>query len=150
VLTYSRTILYAPFIPFIVIFCHVIETSSASDLHLLDRFVQSLQESHQISAAIGKLHQLSKVLYNVALLYVEAKRQQPLDEGMVPVGNEFDMYLSQLGFMPMDETMADTGDAGSDLTRNLLQTAQMDWFSGGNHIMGLVEEDLSAFNTSAW
>ncbi|KAK9425624.1 putative Fungal-specific transcription factor domain protein [Seiridium unicorne] len=145
------TILYAPFIPFVVIFCHVIETSAASDLLLLEKFVQSLQASCQISAAIDKLHQLSKVLYNVALLYVETKSQQALDQDMVPVGNEFDMYLSQLGFMPIDETMADNTNAGDDLTRNLLQTAQLgDWFSGGNHVMGLIEEDLSTFNTSAW
>lgn len=150
-LTSCRTILYAPFIPFIVIFCHVIETSSASDLSLLDKFVQSLQASCQISAAVDKLHSLSKLLYNVALLYVEAKTQQTMDQDMVPVGNEFDMYLSQLGFMPMDESMAGTADAGGDMTRNLLQTAQLgDWFSGGNHIMGLLEEDLSNFNTSAW
>ncbi|KAF7525768.1 hypothetical protein G7054_g10996 [Neopestalotiopsis clavispora] len=145
------TILYAPFIPFIVIFCHVIETSSGADLPLLGKFVQSLQASREVSAAIDKLHQLSKVLYNVALLYVEAKTQQSLDQDMVPVGNEFDMYLSQLGFMPMDETVAGAGGVGGDLTRDMLQTAQLgDWFSGGNHIMGLVEEDLSTFNTSAW
>jgi hypothetical protein len=113
--------------------------------------VQSLQASREVSAAIDKLHQLSKVLYNVALLYVEAKTQQSLDQDMVPVGNEFDMYLSQLGFMPMDETVAGAGGVGGDLTRDMLQTAQLgDWFSGGNHIMGLVEEDLSTFNTSAW
>ncbi|KAH8198188.1 hypothetical protein TruAng_007669 [Truncatella angustata] len=145
------TILYAPFIPFIVIFCHAIETSSAGDLPLLERFVESLQASCPISAAIDKLYKLSKVLYNVALLYVEAKTQQTLDQDMVPVGNEFDMYLSQLGFMPMDETMIGTGDADGDLTRNLMQNAQLgDWFSGGNHIIGLLEEDLSTFNTSAW
>ncbi|KAI4600861.1 hypothetical protein KJ359_013024 [Pestalotiopsis sp. 9143b] len=144
------TILYAPFIPFIVIFCHVIETSSGADLRLLDQFVQSLQASCQISAAIDKLHQLSKVLYNVALLYVEAKTQQSRDQDMVPVGNEFDMYLNQLGFMPMDD-QAMAGGVGGDLTRDMLQTVQLgDWFSGGNHIMGLLEEDLSTFNTSAW
>lgn len=142
--------MYAPFIPFIVIFCHVIETSSGADLRLLDQFVQSLQASCQISAAIDKLHQLSKVLYNVALLYVEAKTQQSRDQDMVPVGNEFDMYLNQLGFMPMDD-QAMAGGVGGDLTRDMLQTVQLgDWFSGGNHIMGLLEEDLSTFNTSAW
>jgi hypothetical protein len=86
------------------------------------------------------------MLYNVALIYVEAKAQQSVDQDMVPVGNEFDMYLSQLGFMPGDETM--TGGVGDTA---IMQTVQLgDWFSGGNHIMGLVEEDLSTFNTSAW
>ncbi|KAI0130377.1 fungal-specific transcription factor domain-containing protein [Xylariales sp. AK1849] len=149
------TILYAPFIPFIVIFCHVIETSSAADLQPLELFLQSLQNSCNISPAIEKLYQLSNVLYNVALLYIEAKTQQTLDQDMVPVGNEFDMYLSQLGFMPMDESTAgggvDGAAGGDDVTRSVLQTTQLgDWFSGGNHILGLVEEDLSTFDTSTW
>lgn len=141
-----RTVLWAPFIPFIVIFCHAIETSSTADLPLLEKFIQSLQDSCEISAAIDKLYQLSKMLYNVALIYVETKTQQSVDQDMVPVGNELDMYLSQLGFMPVDETM--TGGVGDN---SVAQTALLgDWFSGGNHIMGLVEEDLSTFNTSAW
>jgi hypothetical protein len=150
-LIHTRTILYAPFIPFIVIFCHVIETSSAGDLQKLEVFVQSLQSACETSQAVDKLHRLSNVLYNVAVLYIEAKAQQGLDQDMVPVGNEFDMYLSQLGFMPMDEGLGagegSGGAAGADATRNALLG---DWFSGGNHILGLVEEDLSTFNTSAW
>lgn len=131
-----------------MIFCHVIETSSTSDLHRLELFVQSLESGCGASPAVAKLHQLSTVLYNVALLYVEAKTQQTLDQDMVPVGNEFDMYLSQLGFMPMDEGPS---DVGNDVLKNVQQTTQLgDWFSGGNNILGLVEEDLSTLTTFAW
>ncbi|ORY67589.1 fungal-specific transcription factor domain-containing protein [Pseudomassariella vexata] len=160
------TILYAPFIPFIVIFCHAIETSNADDLRCLELFVQSLQGSSHISPAIDKLHQLSRMLYNVALLYVEAKAQQAMDQAMIPVGNEFDMYLSQLGFIPTDEGMGTgTGVAGGEGEEigfggtgagtgggGMMQTTNQlgDWFSGSNYTLGLVEEDLSSFNTSAW
>lgn len=169
----NRTILYAPFIPFIVIFCLVIETSSADDLKGLADFVHSLEAATELSHSINKLHQLCEVLYNVAQLYVEAKAQQPLDQDMVPVGNEFNMYLSQLGFMPMDEGAAaglagfEVGDGGGgggggdgsggvhgaddDASRSMAQTTQLgDWFSGNNHMLGMLEEDLSGINPSGW
>ncbi|KAI1137536.1 fungal-specific transcription factor domain-containing protein [Hypoxylon sp. FL0543] len=138
------TILYAPFIPFIVIFCLVIETSSADDLQRLADFVQSLEAAVDLSHSIGKLHQLCQVLYNVAQLYIEAKAQQPVDRDMGPVGNEFNMYLSQLGFMPVDESMG-------NFDVSMAQTTQLgDWFSGNNYVMGLLEEDLSGIDPSGW
>lgn len=80
----------------------------------------------EISASVRRLYQLCKVLYSVAQLYVEAKasqaqqqqqqQQQRLQQqsALSPeaaasaalfgdasiAGSEFDMYLSQLGFMP--------------------------------------------------
>ncbi|KAI0894360.1 fungal-specific transcription factor domain-containing protein [Annulohypoxylon nitens] len=149
------TILYAPFIPFIVIFCLVIETSSAEDLQRLGDFVQSLAAACDLSHSISKLHQLCQVLYNVAQLYIEAKAQQPLDQDMVPVGNEFNMYLSQLGFMPMEENIANFDVSGTgtidDQARSMAQTTQLgDWFSGNNYMLGLLEEDLSGINPSGW
>ncbi|RYP62704.1 hypothetical protein DL769_007211 [Monosporascus sp. CRB-8-3] len=142
------TIIYAPFIPFIVIFCLVIETSDAEDLQRLADFVKSLEMAKDVSASVGKLHHLCQVLYSVALLYVEAKGQQPADQDMVPVGNEFDMYLSQLGFMPTDQTMTNADLGADDQTRSMAQTTQLgDWFSGNNYMLGLVEEDLSTINS---
>ncbi|RYP22634.1 hypothetical protein DL767_008995 [Monosporascus sp. MG133] len=142
------TIIYAPFIPFIVIFCLVIETSDAEDLQRLADFVKSLEGAKDVSASVGKLHHLCQVLYSVALLYVEAKGQQPADQDMVPVGNEFDMYLSQLGFMPTDQTTANADLGADDQARSMAQTTQLgDWFSGNNYMLGLVEEDLSAINS---
>ncbi|KAI0008215.1 hypothetical protein F4779DRAFT_588482 [Xylariaceae sp. FL0662B] len=141
------TILYVPFIPFIVIFCLAIETSDAEELRCLAEFVESLEAGCDVSESVSKLHQLCQVLYNVALLYVEAKAQEPVDQDMVPVGNEFDMYLSQLGFMPVDENMANVNMGVDDQTKSMTQNNQLgDWFSGNNYVMGLLEEDLSGIN----
>ncbi|KUI54247.1 hypothetical protein VP1G_01645 [Cytospora mali] len=100
------TILYAPFVPFIVIFCHIIETSDVADLHRLRDFIASLEPTCAVSEGIEKLHRLFSVLHNVAMLYVEAKSKanssEPQDTDMAPIGNEFDVYLSALGFMPVD------------------------------------------------
>ncbi|KAK5627023.1 hypothetical protein RRF57_002738 [Xylaria bambusicola] len=150
------TILYAPFIPFIVIFCLVIETSDREDLTRLADFVRSLEPACEVSPSVRKLHQLCQVLYNVAELYVEAKAA----EG---VGSEFDAYLSQLGFMPIDvdgggmmgvQTGLDGGGNVQGLDeqmRAVTQTNQLeDWFSGKNYMMGLLEEDLSGINPMGW
>lgn len=130
----------------------MIETSSAEDLQLLAHFVQSLEAACDLSESISKLHQLCQVLYSIAQLYIEAKAQQPIDQDMVPVGNEFNMYLSQLGFMPMEDGAANFDLASTDdQARSMAQTAQLgDWFSGGNHMLGLLEEDLSGINPSSW
>ncbi|KAI1258936.1 fungal-specific transcription factor domain protein [Xylariaceae sp. FL1019] len=136
------TILYAPFIPFIVIFCLVIETSDAEDLNRLREFVRSLEPATDMSSSVRKLHQLCQVLCNVAELYVEAK-----GNGGQEMGNEFDLYLSQLGFMP-DVGMGGMGVDGLDGMGqgNTLE----DWFSGKNYMMGLLEEDLSGINPNGW
>lgn len=165
-----------------------------ADLHLLDLFIRSLDDGRASSAALAQLHRLSLVLRNVAALYVEAKTASAVQAApsaifggsqlhqppnpdthasanvpfLDPVGDEFDLYLSQLGFMPLDEDAAmggggggggadpgvfagglDGGDDGGDV--DMLRNVQLgDWFSGNNHILGLVEEDLSGFNAPGW
>ncbi|CAJ2503671.1 Uu.00g110650.m01.CDS01 [Anthostomella pinea] len=179
------TILYAPFIPFIVIFCLVIETAGGDgaddDLQRLADFVQSLEPAVDVSPSVHKLYQLCLVLHNIATLYVEAKKAQALrepntaDHDMMPgVSTEFDLYLSQLGFMPpvvdysqqlpssgggvrsgggmapsdgMDSSMG----VDDQTMRSIAQTNQLgDWFSGNNYMMGLLEEDLSGITPSGW
>lgn len=149
------TILYAPFVPFIVIFCHIIETSDKEDLKRLEQFVTSLQVSRAVSGAVDKLHRLCRIMCDVAALYVEAKEaeNQMADANTTPLGNDFNMYLSQLGFMPpaqpsFDSAGGDVADGGldSDMLNASYQAAQLgDWFEGGRHMMGLLEEDLSQF-----
>ncbi|KAL6414158.1 hypothetical protein AUP68_00676 [Ilyonectria robusta] len=82
------TIIYTPFVPFIVIFCNVIETSNPDDMRILGEFSESLKPIRDTSEAVQKLHDLCQVLYNVAVIYVEAKAQNPQDHE-VPVENGF-------------------------------------------------------------
>jgi hypothetical protein len=126
-----------------------------------------------VSSSVSRLHQLCTVLYNVALLYIEAKTQQNL----VPMGNEFDIYLSQLGFMPSGANAgagagasanASAGgfedgsglgqqpqgaEAGGEDMEGVavpgLNSQLGDWFVGNNYIMGLLEEDFSSINPAA-
>ncbi|KIW29830.1 uncharacterized protein PV07_05617 [Cladophialophora immunda] len=151
------TILYSPFTPFIVLFCHVIETSSVDDLQRLEQFTASLEPALSMSRGIEKLHRLCKILSQVAALYVEAKMPQQEDQDMTMVGNDFDMYLSQLGFIPQpqpggESTISGAGEyglEGSGATVNQ-QLGLGDWFSGNRYVMGLMEGDLLDFDPEAW
>ncbi|KAL2846076.1 hypothetical protein BJX68DRAFT_129594 [Aspergillus pseudodeflectus] len=158
------SILYSPFVPFIVLFCHAIEVSSWGDLDLLDDFVVSLEPNCPLSTAIAKLHRLCQALSNVARLYIEAKAESQKQEGqaLASVGHEFDTYLSALGLAPL----ADEGDArwatapvpgtmSGDLrypeAHTMNQPVQHmtqlgNWFSGNQYMMGLLEEDIPMFN----
>lgn len=132
-----------------------------ADLHRLKEFIESLAPTCSVSEGIEKLHRLFQVLYSVALLYVEAKGKQQQDQDMAPIGNEFDVYLSALGFMPVDDqnmanaggTSGGMGDAGAGMPTGapMNQTTQLgDWFSGNRYMMGLLEEDLSQFQPNNW
>lgn len=130
-----------PFAPFFVLFCHIIETLSSDDLEILQEFVASFEGLRDASETIEKLHRMFQVMRDVAIVYVEAKSQQKQDETMIPIADEFDMYLGQLGFMPVDDQAI---DHGTEASHPIPQTTQMpDWFSGSRNMFGLLEEDLS-------
>ncbi|KAJ5689226.1 hypothetical protein N7462_003618, partial [Penicillium macrosclerotiorum] len=95
-------IFLSPFVPFIVIFCHVITTSDNEDLTRLEDFVASLHPLCRFSQSIDRLHTLCSVLSTVARLYVEARAKDKSGEGqgIASVGQEFDVYLSALGLAP--------------------------------------------------
>ncbi|PHH78744.1 hypothetical protein CDD80_6295 [Ophiocordyceps camponoti-rufipedis] len=140
-------LLLTPFAPFFVLFCYVIETSSTEDLHLLRELVASLSEPRANSESVDKLYRLMQVMVDIAGLYVEAKTQQLQDQTMVSIGDEFDMYLSQLGFMPTEDHTMSNNTPGDDRG----QTTQIaDWFSGNRNMMGLLEEDLSQIDAYKW
>ncbi|KAL2843158.1 hypothetical protein BJY01DRAFT_197527 [Aspergillus pseudoustus] len=158
------SILYSPFVPFIVLFCHAIEVSSWKDLDMLEEFVVSLEPNCCLSTAITKLHRLCQALSNVARLYIEAKAQSQNQEGqaLASVGHEFDTYLSALGFAPP----AEEGDArwapapvpgtmpgeirypeAQNVNSPIQHMTQLgNWFSGNQYMMGLLEEDMPMFN----
>ncbi|KAI0378568.1 hypothetical protein F5Y04DRAFT_147304 [Hypomontagnella monticulosa] len=119
------SILHTPFIPFIVLFCHIIETAEAaeaSDLQFLGEFVTSIETLVHISEPIQKLHRLGQLLHKVAALYVEAKLQQPEDQAMAIAGNDFDAYLTSIGLMPSEDSSSA-------------------WFPGNTDLMDLLEQE---------
>ncbi|KAJ4017956.1 hypothetical protein NW766_004030 [Fusarium irregulare] len=128
------------------------KTSSAEDLRLLSDFSTSIGETSDASETMQKLSRLCQVMSNVAALYVEAKSQQQEDQTMAPIGDEFDVYLSQLGFMPvMDPNMNTAGGDPNAAFQDNSQVAQMaDWMSGSRNLLGLLEQDISQLGGPQW
>ncbi|PHH73144.1 hypothetical protein CDD82_5630 [Ophiocordyceps australis] len=135
---------FSPFAPFFVIFCYVIETLSVEDLKLLQDFVASLDVARASSLSIQKLQRLCQVMCEVAGLYIEARSQEQENQTTIPIGDEFEMYLNQLGVMPVDDVaMAQARDNRISMPTDG-QVAQIaDWYSGSRNMIGLLEEDLS-------
>ncbi|KAL4961197.1 putative C6 transcription factor [Aspergillus stella-maris] len=69
------TIAQSPFIAFIVMFCHIIETSEASDLQHLRGLVETLESASNLRGhnTCDRQRRLFKALYDVAGKYVEVK-----------------------------------------------------------------------------
>ncbi|PKS12634.1 hypothetical protein jhhlp_000842 [Lomentospora prolificans] len=114
------TILFSPFIPFIVLFCYVLETGDLEDLDRMQTFVDSIESACHHSNAISKHHRLFQVFHNVALRYTELKTAStPSQDGQTEVRTEMDAYLHALGFYP---------HAGSNVTadnQNLTESSSM-------------------------
>lgn len=148
----SRTILFAPFVPFIVLFCQVIETRDKADLARLEAFVSSLQPYTASSEAVERLRRLFQVLHSVASQFVESQTGQGRD-GQQP--STVDTCLATLGFSSQfipssQESEYETG-ATSFASDPAFQrgvnpmiwmgngTELEDWFYNNQYMMGFME-----------
>lgn len=96
-LTFVRTLLFAPFVPFIVLFCHVMETKDHADFARLEAFVSSIRTAQEISEPAAKMEHLFQVLYRIAARYIEIGMQYP-DGGTSSAPTDMDAQLAALGF----------------------------------------------------
>lgn len=148
-----------PFAPFFVLFCHVIETLAVDDLELLQEFVASLEPMRDASQTADKLYRVFQLYCEVAVVYIGAKKRQQEDQSLVSLNDEMDMYLGQLGFMPMDDpslgSVGGGGNAGGPMPMGGgaqgMQTAQMaSWLTGSRDMLELLESDLPNMDGSRW
>ncbi|KAL1836185.1 hypothetical protein VTJ49DRAFT_5466 [Mycothermus thermophilus] len=144
------TILFAPFVPFIVVFCHVIETQDRADLARLEAFVASLQPYPSGTDGVERLRRLFQVLYNVASQYMESQARAGQDDLGV------DTCLAALGFpsshAPPGQQDAEyassmQGSSGSVFQRGVNPVIWMgngmeleDWFYNNEQMMSLLED----------
>lgn len=102
------TILHTPFVPFIVMFCHVIETGDVADLQRMQSFVSSL-EIGELSEASTNIHGQFETLLKVAQRYTEirAAKSPNVDEWQ-----KLDAHVHAFGLLPAigdSGMMADPG-----------------------------------------
>jgi hypothetical protein len=129
-----------------------------SDLQRLEDFTASLVPAIALSESTQQLHRLCQVMCSIARNYVEAKHQQEADAAMRPIGDEFEMYLGELGFMstdpiPMEAAMdapVSQGDAFPSQPYVSSSAQLADWFSSNRNMLALLEEDLGAIEPTLW
>lgn len=147
--------------PFIAIFCHVIETADGSDLPGLQSFVTSLQSACAHSKSLTKLHNVLQTLHNVALSFVEQRREttsvaQNSSPWSPQTQAEFDRYLYELGLAfgstqqthqrgndnPLAPTpMAHSSEIG--VVDNSTELAT--WFNGNQRLLDVLQDGSPAF-----
>ncbi|KAK4194932.1 hypothetical protein QBC40DRAFT_317728 [Triangularia verruculosa] len=123
------TILYNPFMPFIVVFCHAIEVGDPSDLARLEGFVKSLETAQLHSEATAKMYRQSKLFYEAALQYttvMAAKNRAHQDNSL----EEFDAYIQALGMPPLGEL----GNPGNEMLFHLEPDQDMGLLHSGPDI----------------
>ncbi|KAG7426904.1 putative transcriptional regulatory protein [Fusarium oxysporum f. sp. raphani] len=70
-----QALIHSPFVPFIVVFCHIIETGDKNGLDLLESVIKTLQPvtDSAFSSGAKKEFHLFKALYDAARNYLEAR-----------------------------------------------------------------------------
>jgi hypothetical protein len=124
---FDRTILFAPFIPVIVVFCHAIEASDADDQQRLGSFIASLQQASSVSEAIDQLYRLTQVLHNIASVFIKSKSETADHQDMTSFGNDFNSFLSQLGFLPPTVEQMAVNGASLASSDDILPFQTQDW-----------------------
>ncbi|KAL2834815.1 hypothetical protein BJY01DRAFT_223918 [Aspergillus pseudoustus] len=157
------SILFVPFVPFIVLFCHSIETGDVEDLNSMQKFVTSIQSACAHSPAIERHHRLFQVFCNVAMRYCELKAKawmlQPENLGL---RRELDAQLSTIGLYPPQNPClplwngganvftSDCSDPGASVPGLQADASRVaggdgsnlgDWFTFSQNMMGLLENN---------
>lgn len=139
------TLLHTPFTPFLVIFCHIIETQSTGDLAMLGDFLQTLQPARGTSGAIEKMFLVCDVFHRVAKLFIGAAARDPgFSNPTTPdqptqtqLRKELDPFMTRIGI----NNTYDAGFNGASLdpytsSAQLNATFDMNAFAPGGGNMG--------------
>ncbi|KAM0323287.1 hypothetical protein ACHAQA_008878 [Verticillium albo-atrum] len=80
------SLIQTPFVPFTIVFCHAIESSSKADLHVMRRFLDALEGTTYSSRHASTQNQLRlfQALYSVAVQYISVKESTSLQERSWP------------------------------------------------------------------
>ncbi|UPX18888.1 uncharacterized protein EKO05_0009171 [Ascochyta rabiei] len=155
------TLLHTPFTPFLVIFCHIIETQSTSDLAMLGGFLETLHPARGTSSAIEKMFLVCDVFHRVAKLFIGAAARNssfsnpttPDQPTQTQLRKELDPFMTRIGI----NSSYDAGCNGNDFDpyTNAAQssttyvsafapTANMgEWFSEDQLITTLLGNDFN-------
>ncbi|CAG9990315.1 unnamed protein product [Clonostachys byssicola] len=135
------TLLFTPFTPLLMVFCHVFESLDPDDLDMLQNFTASLEPVRHMSESIDQLHSVATTLYNVASSYLRARTKATEGPEAQMLDNSFTGYLNQLGLLPApDEHYLSDDRLISEPSQTM---GAENWFSANLNLFGLLEGDFS-------
>lgn len=144
--------MFTPFIPFIVLFCHTIETGDKEDLSRMHAFIKSIECTCQHSTAIAKHYRLFQMFHGAAVCYNELKSSpSSLQEEQVQLQTEVDAHLSVIGLQPHVANASSHYQNPSAVTEQNQDLEEDDWaqqslslgnwFSFNQQMMGLLDHN---------
>ncbi|RGP68717.1 hypothetical protein FSPOR_5188 [Fusarium sporotrichioides] len=105
-------IVSSPFVPFIVMFCNVIEHENTNDLDTMQAFISSIESATHGSAAIARYHKLFQVFHDVARRFLQLKAvHTPSQQGHQELKAQMNHCLSALGLHQQDYMQNGYGDS---------------------------------------
>ncbi|CAG9945031.1 unnamed protein product [Clonostachys rosea f. rosea IK726] len=135
------TLLFTPFTPLLIVFCHVFESLDPDDLHMLQNFTSSLEPVRHMSESIDQLHSVATTLYNVASSYLRARTKANEGPEAQMLDDSFTGYLNQLGLLPApDEHYLSDARLISEPSQTM---GAENWFSANLNLFGLLEGDFA-------
>ncbi|KAH6668653.1 hypothetical protein F5X68DRAFT_176437 [Plectosphaerella plurivora] len=139
----NRSMLHSPFVPFTILFCHVIESSSETDLHALKMFLDRGEGTSYTSrhASTRNQRRLFQALYSVAVRYSVMEESATETFG----ADAMDFSSTAGGFRapnaPDRSSLAHTGEstAGVGLQADLSGGVLANWFASNQQLMRMME-----------
>ncbi|KAM0332133.1 hypothetical protein ACHAQA_002405 [Verticillium albo-atrum] len=97
------SLIESPSVPFIVLFCRIIETSDASDLKYLKALITGMERASSMQSYYstgGKQLRIFSAMYDIARQYVGAKAASRENDTQGRANLELDSFLSVFGVPP--------------------------------------------------
>ncbi|RDW93602.1 putative C6 transcription factor [Aspergillus mulundensis] len=139
------SIIQSPFIPFIILFCHTIETSQPSDLEYMRTFVESLESTStsRAQSTYGKQCRLFRALYDVAVKYVEVRSRDCTGQAEMSwsdATHASGLLPPYTQFTPNGVGTGLIGGPDINMEMDLSSAGLWDWFTKNQSIMKMLED----------
>ncbi|KAM0235580.1 hypothetical protein ACHAP5_009705 [Fusarium lateritium] len=145
----NSVLIHSPFVPFIVVFCHIIETCDKNGLNLLESVIKTLHSATNsvLSSGARKEFHLFKALYDAARNYLEVRsRQVDMDFGscentsvsthMPPPSHQLSTLVTPMSNPPSSEALMST---------SLDETAE--WITSHFEVPGGTSTEIDPYGT---
>jgi hypothetical protein len=76
-----RTLLWCPFVPYIVLIGNVIADRNVEDFKLLEKCVETMHSAAHLSPSVSKLYRACRIFYQIAKIYLSHRAETPINPG---------------------------------------------------------------------